>query len=290
MGTPGSASAAPDCDVAVIILTANEEANIGQALDSVSGWARQVFVLDSHSTDKTLEIAARYQCSIHQRVFDDFGKQRNYALESLPLQCEWVFFLDADEWLSDALKREIAGLVVSKPGENGFLVNRRFIWMRSWIKRGYYPSWILRLFRRGTARCEDRGVNEHILVDGRLGHLRNDLMHEDRKGIAAWIGRHNNYSTLEALELVKRVSAQSNNVDVRFWGTQAERKRWLRQKVWVRMPPLVRPFCYFFYRYVLTGGCLDGRAAFAYHFLQALWFPMLTDIKYLEAKWRDRGA
>ena len=192
-------------------------------------------------------------------------------------------FLDADEWLTDALKREISALIATSPVENGFYVNRRLLWMGRWIRRGYYPSWILRLFRSGKGCCEDRTVNEHLIVDGPTGRLRNDLMHEDHKGVSEWISKHNGYATLEALELFNSRSAPGHReIDARLFGTQAQLKRWLRHAVWNRLPPIVRPFFYFFYRFVLTGGFLDGQAAFAYHFLQALWYPMLIDVKYLE--------
>jgi len=271
--------------VAVVILTYNEEANIAQALASLAGWADEIHVVDSLSTDRTVEIARRYGAHVSQNKFVDFAKQRNYALEQLPVSSEWVFFLDADEWLPDTLKREISVLIASSPAENGFYIKRRLIWMGRWIRRGYYPTWILRLFRYGKARCEDRVVNEHLIVDGPTGSLRNDFIHEDNKGIADWIDKHNRYATAESQELFNTRSAPDYaEIDARPFGTQVQRKRWLRYKVWNRLPPLIRPFLYFFYRYILAGGFLDGREALAYHFLQGLWFPMLVDIKYLELK------
>jgi glycosyltransferase involved in cell wall biosynthesis len=271
--------------VALIILTYNEESNIAQALESVAGWANEIFILDSLSTDRTLEIARQYGCHIAQNKFENYAKQRNYALDHLPIRSEWVFFLDADEWLPDALKQEISTLIAMSPGENGFYISRRLIWMGRWIRRGYYPSWILRLFRYGKGRCEDRPINEHLIVDGPTGRLRNDFIHEDRKGVTDWIAKHNRYATRESQELFNNWSALGyQEIDARLFGTQAQRKRWLRYKVWNRLPPLIRPLFYFFYRYLLTGGFLDGKEAFVYHFLQGLWFPMLIDIKYLEMK------
>lgn len=271
--------------LAVVILTYNEEANIAQALDSVVRWADEIHIVDSLSTDRTVEIARQYGSHISQNTFVDFAKQRNHALEQLPIRSEWVFFLDADEWLPDALKQEIRALIASCPRENGFYIKRRLIWMGRWIRRGYYPSWILRLFRHGKARCEDRAVNEHLIVDGPTGRLRNDFIHEDRKGVTDWIAKHNRYATAESQELFSTRSAPNyREIDARLFSTQAQRKRWLRYKVWNRLPPLIRPFFYFFYRYILAGGFLDGREALAYHFLQGLWFPMLVDIKYLELK------
>lgn len=278
--------------VAVVILTYNEELNIGQALDSVTGWADEIFILDSFSTDKTLDIARQYKCHIAENRFENYARQRNFALDNFPITSEWVLFLDADEWLPDELKHEISALVASSPEENGFFIKWRLIWMGRWIRRGYYPTWILRLFRHGKGRCEDRAVNEHLIVEGKTGQLQHDFMHEDRRGVSDWIAKHNGYATREAIELFNsRDAAGYAEVDVNLFGTQAQRKRWLRYRIWNRMPPLLRPFFYFFYRYVLAGGFLDGKQAFIYHFLQALWYPLLIDVKYLEMKMqRSQGS
>ncbi len=267
----------------VVILTYNEEANIARSLDSVVGWAHQVFVLDSYSTDRTLEIAGHYPCEIVEHHFEDYARQRNFALEQLGIRSEWILFLDADEWLPAELKDEIASLIRSNPAENGFYINRRFRFMCKWIMRGYYPTWILRLFRLGKARCEQRTVNEHIIVEGKTGRLEHDFIHEDRKSMSEWIVKHNRYAQMEALELLKG-PYRRDEIDCRFFGAQSERKRWLRHKFWNHLPLFVRPFIFFFYRYILRGGFLDGKAAFIYHFFQALWFPMLIDVRLLEMR------
>ena len=269
--------------LAIVILTYNEETNLPQALKSVSGWANQIAILDSLSTDGTLEIARSFNCQIAQNKFENYAKQRNYALAHLPIDCEWVLFLDADEWLPDSLKEEISAVISASPNENGFYIKMRLIWHGQWIRHGYYPSWLLRLFRYGKGRCEDRTVNEHLIVDGPVGYLRNDFIHEDGKGVTEWIAKHNRYATMEAIELMNtRTAPAYREIDVNLFGTQSQRKRWLRYKIWNKMPPLVRPFFFFFHRYLLAGGFLDGREAFIYHFFQALWFPMLIDAKYLE--------
>src|SRR4030095_11651008 len=125
--------------LAVVILTYNEEANIAQALGSIVGWADEIHILDSLSTDRTGDIASQYGSHISQNKFVDYAKQRNYALEHLPIRSEWIMFLDADEWIPDALKEEIRALLASTPRENGFYLRWRLIWMGRWIRRGYYP-------------------------------------------------------------------------------------------------------------------------------------------------------
>lgn len=271
--------------LAVIILSFNEEKNIAQALDSVVGWANEIIVVDSFSTDRTVEIAASYGCQIYQNRFESFSKQRNFAIEMIPIKSEWIFFLDADEWIPRELKLEIDDRLTQNPTENGFFIKWRFIWMGKWIRRGYYPTWILRLFRKGAGRCEERKVNEHFIVDGAVDYLLNDMIHEDQKGVGEWISKHNRYATFEALDLLEAEKHQDTEYTrAKPFGTQAERKRWIRYSIWNRIPLFSRPFVYFIYRYVIRGGILDGRAAFIYHFLQAFWYPMLIDIKYLELK------
>lgn len=268
----------------VVILTYNEEANIAHGLDSIAGWANEIFILDSFSTDRTLEIGRQYGCKIAQNKFENYAKQRNYALDHLPVPCEWVLFLDADEWLTNELKDEIGRVITSNPIEDGFFLKWKLMWMGTWVRRGYYPTWILRLFRSGKARFDPRACNEHLVIDGRVGRLEAHFIHEDHKGISEWIAKHNRYATLETLELL---NAEESLLDspVHFWHTsQAERKRWIRYRVWNRMPPLLRPLIYFVYRSILCGGFLDGPRVLIYHFLQALWYPLLIDIKYLELR------
>ncbi len=269
---------------AVIILTYNEAVNLPQALESVAGWAGEVFVVDSFSTDETVSIAREYGCHVVQHRFEGYAEQRNWALENLPIRSEWVFFLDADEWLPQELKAEIAEVLAGDPRENGYYVKWRLIWMGKWIGHGYYPTWLLRLFRREKGRYELRSLNEHPIVEPPLGYLRNDFIHEDRRDLSHWIEKHNRYATKEAEELFRGHAA--GQIPVSFWGPQAERKRWLRYRVYNRLPPLLRPFLYFGYRYFLRGGFLDGKEAFIYHFLQGLWFNLLIDAKYLEMKRR----
>ncbi len=266
----------------MIVLTFNEQENLGQCLKSVCGWASEVFVVDSYSSDQTRSIALQYGCDFVQHKFEDYSKQRNWALDSLHIQSEWILFVDADEWLPDNLKYEIASTIQSFPMENGFLIKRRFLWMGKWIRYGYYPTWLLRLFRKGRARCEERGINEHIIADGAVGRLKYDLMHEDRKGITAWTCKHLDYSKREA-ELML-VSGPNGQLPERLFGTPAERIRWLRVRVYNQLPPLVRPLLLFVYRMILRGGLLDGPKAWIYHFLHALWVPLLIDCIYLETR------
>jgi glycosyltransferase involved in cell wall biosynthesis len=255
-------------DLSVIILTHNEQANLAQALDSVSGWAKQVFIVDSFSSDGTVEVATRYGCKIFQFRFEGFPEQRNRALRELPIETEWVLFLDADEWLPDELKAEITAKLREKPAANGFFLRRR-------------------LFRHGRAYCEDRSVNEHMVLEGAADFLREDFIHQDRKPVSEWIEKHNRYAVKEARELF-RAQSEPAKLAARFFGAQAERTRWLRERIYNRLPPIVRPFLFFGYRVIVCGGALDGWRAVLYHFLQAFWYPLLIDVNFLEESKQER--
>jgi glycosyltransferase involved in cell wall biosynthesis len=275
----------PGMELSVVILTYNEEVNIGVTLDSVIHWADHVLILDSESTDRTVEIAREKGAEVYFRKFDNYAAQRNFAIRELPLKTEWMLFLDADEQLTEELKKEIADMLRNPVSKNGFYMKRRVYFLDKWIRfGGYYPTWLLRLFRKDHA-VVDREMNEHVVVDGSVGFLKYDFIDNNRKGISDWIAKHNRYSTFEALELLKYKENREDKLS-RFWGSQAERKRWIRYRIWnPLMPPLIRPFIYFFYRYFLRLGFLDGIRGFIFHFLHGLWYILLIDIKYLEMKW-----
>ena len=270
-----------DVDLTVVILTYNEEVNLPYALENVKGFAREVLVLDSHSTDKTLEIAESYGARVNQRTFDNFSCQRKYALEQIFYNTNWVFILDADEILTSSLKNEILN-TIKNTKKDAFYIKRRFYWKGKWIKRGYYPTWLLRLGKVGYITCDERPINEHLICkSNNTGKLSNDFIDFNRKSLSDWIAKHNIYSDHESDELI----SSNNDQHYSFWGNQYERKRWIRYKIWNRMPVLIRPLFYFVYRYFLRLGFLDGKEALMYHFLHAFIYRVIIDFKFLEKKW-----
>lgn len=275
--------------VAVIILTRNEEENVPHALTSVAGWAAEVWVVDSHSTDRTVPLAQAQGARVVAHDFAGYPAQRNWALRSLPLGPEWVLFLDADEAVTPELRAELAAVLAAPPrGIAGFEVKRRFVFLGRWLRHGgYYPVWLLRVMRHRLARCEERGVDEHLLVDGPTARLHGDLLHEDRRPLERWIERHTRYARLKADDLVRSTSGEM----AARWGstTQAERTRWWDERVYRRAPMGLRALGYFLYRYVVRGGFLDGREGFIYHSLQAFWYRLLTDAMIVDAR-RRRAA
>jgi len=245
-------------NVDVIILTFNEEVNLPHSLRSVTGWARRVFVVDSGSTDRTKEIAAEFGAEFVHRPWLGYARQKNWAIENLDFESDWILILDADEAITPKLQREI-GDVVSKPietvPESGFYLNRLFYFFGKPIRHcGYFPSWNLRLFKRGHARYEDRSVHEHMIVEGSTGRLRELMLHEDRRGLEHFIAKHNRYSTLEAREILH--GPRENSVRAEQLERSLRLRRWLKYRVLPRLP--FAGVWRFLYMYLLRLGFLDG--------------------------------
>lgn len=271
--------------VSVVVLTRNEALNIEDCLRSVD-WAREIFVVDSLSEDRTVEIARAVGAQTFLHAFSGYADQRNWALENLPFRNEWVLMLDADERMTGALAREITqALQHGSDGCDGFYLRRRLIFLGRWLKHGgIYPTWILRLFKRDRVLFEERLVNEHAILSGQAGYLQSPFDHCDHRSVFDWIAKHNRYSDFEAREyLQEKLHVDfSSTIPARWRGSQTERKRWVKLKIWNRLPLFFRPFTFFFLNYVLRGGFLDRREGFIYHVLWSFWVRFLTDIKILE--------
>ena len=259
--------------VTVIIHTLNEEVNLPFTLSNVVGWANEIFVVDSQSTDRTVELARAFGVETVSRECsrESLVEQRNWALDNLPIKNEWVFILDADEMMPEELKSEVECLVgESAPGRDGYWCRFRTIFLGRWIKHAsMYPSWSLRLFRHKLVRYERREVNSHPLVDrGREGYLGHDLLHEDRRGFYHYVKRLNEFSTLEARAYRSALTRKDSHLlQGRLFGTPAERRRYLKS-VFVKLP--MRPAILFFYLYFIRRGFLDGRPGFDYCLYKAV--------------------
>ena len=267
--------------VSVIIPTRNEERNLRQTLSSVIHWADQVIVFDSFSDDRTVEIARELQAHVVQRRFNNFAEHKNWALDNLPLGNEWVLFLDADERVTGELSEEIGGLLHREDCCDGYYVARKNYFMGRWIRHaGMYPDWQLRLFRRHLGRYEERLVHEHVLLNGRVGYLKNPVEHIDFKGLERWFDRHNLYTSFEAIEILRlRQNLGGARIRSRFFFRGPERTRLIKELAY-RYAPCRSPLV-FFWMYVVRGGFLDGRMGFRYCLLKAF-VDYQTILKVLE--------
>ena len=269
-GPPGDGGTLP---VSVLVPTRNEERNLAACLASL-GFADERIVLDSHSEDRTLAIAAGAGARVVRRAFDTFSTHKNWALDNVDFAHDWVLVVDADERATPALAAEIRDIVRRHdPADPGapvaWYVPRRNVFQGKWIRHaGMYPDYQVRLLRRGRARYEDRVVHEQMVADGPIGFLRNHLVHEDRKGLERYFERHNHYSSLEAVEIHRMLRAGRRTAFAPdLFGSAPARRRALKNLAYRWLP--ARWLVLFVYMYVFRLGFLDGRIGFRYALIRA---------------------
>lgn len=275
-------------NIEVVFITKDEEKNLPYSLASVVDWADTVHVVDSGSTDATCEIARSWGANVVHQPWLGYAKQKNWALENLPLKSDWVFILDADEVILPDLRGELVR-IAAKPldatPEAGFYINRYFIFLGKRIRHcGYYPSWNLRFFKRGRARYEEREVHEHMVANGPLSYLKGHMEHNDRRGLEVYMAKHNKYSTLEAREIVKVMRGQGQAaLKPSLFGNALERRRWIKEVLYPKLP--AKWLFRFLYMYVVRLGFLDGVAGFRFSlFISA--YEMLIGLKIVE-QWQE---
>lgn len=265
----------------VVVLTHNESRNLTACLEAVAGWAADVFVVDSGSTDDTVAIARACGATVVEHPFETHARQWAWALEHLPLRTAWVLGLDADQRVLPALRESIDRLLESPSDVAGAFVNRRQIFRGRWIRHGgYYPKYLLKLFRRDRVRVDpDDLVDHHFEVDGPTVILEGDLVEDNlnEAAIAVWTAKHNRYAVLQARQEWRESTARTPVPFRALLGSPAERVQWFKQ-VWGRLPRLLRPVLYVSYRYIFRLGFLDGREGFIFHVLQGFWYRLLVDI------------
>jgi len=269
-----------DPGVTVIIPTRDEALHIERCIGSAAGLG-PVFVVDCGSSDGTREIAAAAGARVVTHAWEGHAAQKNWALDALPIETEWVLFLDADEYLPAATAAEIRA-AAQDATTSGCYLARRYIFLGRELRHAWwYPDYQLRLFRRGAGRWEERRVHEHAMVSGRSRELRGAIMHENLKGLSAFIERHNRYSSLEAEEIAEPGGARKPGA---FGGAWAERRRALKDTVWWRTP--LRPLVRFAWLYFGRRGFLDGRRGLLFCALIAM-YDLMIDAKLME---RSAGA
>jgi len=283
--------------VTVLLATRDEEANLGRTLATVAPWAGQVYVLDSESRDRTVEIAREQGAEIvplayeHGRIIPWIFQ---WGLDHLEIENDWILILEADQAVPEALRREIER-VVTDPAERraGFYLRRRQIFRGKPIRfGGYGGKRLLKLFRKGAGELDPVEQDTRVYVRGAVGTLRTPLEEWNRKEdeILFYLEKHLRYAEAFAREEHRRrTEALAFKGRARLFGTPDERILW-QKRIWYRMPLFVRPFLYFFWRYFVLLGFLDGGRGFLFHFLQAFWFRLVVDVRLAELRRQERSA
>jgi glycosyltransferase involved in cell wall biosynthesis len=255
--------------ISVLILTKNEERDLPGALESVA-WSDDVHVFDSHSTDATASIAEAFGATLHRRAFDDYAAHRNAALTSIAFKHPWVFLLDADERPTSGLSREMQQLALSAPEElSGFRLRRRDFLFGSWLKHAQISPFYIRLVRPERSRYT-RAINEVIEVTGPIGELSYPLDHYPfSKGLAHWIAKHNQYSSMEAELIYRQQGLQNPSIRTALRDPDFHTRRLHQKALFYRMPG--RPLIKWLYMMFVRGAILDGSAGLSYATLQSFY-------------------
>jgi glycosyltransferase involved in cell wall biosynthesis len=269
----------------VIILTRDEALHIGRCIAAVRGLAARIVVVDSGSTDATCALASAAGAEILHHPWRNYADQFNWALDNAGITTPWTMRLDADEVVTPDLAAKLT-TTLTDLGERGevcgLTVDRSMHFLGRKIRwGGLYPSQMLRLWRTGTGRLEDRWMDEHVLVNGAIRHVAGELADINLNSVTVWTAKHNHYATREAID---HLTAGRNRSPADQLSPQARRTRWMKDNIYARLPLGLRPLLYFFYRYILRLGFLDGWQGLAFHGLQGLWYRFLVDVKIAEIR------
>ena len=283
---PAPRSDASPLPITAVILTYNEEIHISRCLANVLQVAQRVIVVDSFSTDRTVEIALQFGAEIHQRKFENQANQLQWALNNCEFGTGWILRLDADEYLEPALIEEIRTKMHDLRSDvAGVNLKRKLIFRGRWIRfGGYYPTILLRLWRVGAADVSSTWMDEHTVL--KLGHsvtFSHDFCDHNLKDITAWTDKHNRYATRKMADFI----AMHYSIDSGHSIAAAPDRRWkhfLQHGVFRRCPLYLRSVLYFLYRYFLRLGFLDGGNGLVWHGLQGFWYHLLIDAKIAEAR------
>jgi len=282
--------------VAVIILTYNEALHLPRAIQHVSGFAQEIFVVDSFSTDETVELARERGAKVLFHPFQNQAKQFEWALENAPITADWVMRLDADEVVDADLADEIAEKLPGLPPEvTGVNLNRKTIFQGRFIRHGgRYPLMLLRIWRRGKAHVEDRWMDEHMyLTAGRSVNFCGGFSDNNLFDLTFFTEKHNKYASREALDVINQrlhLFDSPRAISRESTPRQAKVKRLLKEKIYNKLPFEISTVAYVIYRYIFQLGFLDGRQGFVYHVLQGFWYRFLVGAKLRELEAAVRGA
>jgi glycosyltransferase involved in cell wall biosynthesis len=279
----------------VVILTHNEEIHIERCIRSLLPIASKIFIVDSFSTDRTVEIAQSLGAVVEQRKWKNYAEQFQWGLDNCDTDSDWVMRMDADEYLELGLQHELSKILPNMAAETGGIyIRRKVFFYGKWIRHGgFYPHILLRIWRNGKGRIEQRWMDEHIVLppEAETIMVKEHLVDDNLKGITFWINKHNSYASREMVDLLNnKYSLLEKDESLKAVDDpQAKWKRLMKDKVYSRLPVGLRAAVYFFYRYFFRLGFLDGTKGFLWHFMQGFWYRLLVDIKIMEMEERCGG-
>lgn len=283
-------------DFSFVILTFNEEEHLPRLLESIKELNAETFILDSGSTDNTLNICSTYGIKTSFNPFENHPKQWDAALKAFEFHTPWLICLDADQMVTPELYHKLQHFQDSAHLDiDGIYFNRKNYFKGRWLRfGGYYPKYLLKMFRRGKGYSDlHENMDHRFVVPGKTvtwkkGHILEENLKENE--ISFWINKHNRYSDLLAHEEIERMNKlRIQTITPNLMGNPDERTAWLK-KLWWKLPRFIRPFFYFTYRMIFQLGILDGRRGILFHFLQGFWFRIIVDVKIEEIMKEKRNG
>ncbi len=270
-----------------IVLTYNEELHLQRCIDTLKGVCSDIVVVDSYSSDNTREIAITNGARFYQNKFTNHANQLNWGIDNGEIKTDWVLRIDADEYLSEELSMNIIKKLGSLDQNiHGIRVKRlMYFFDKPLRKGGMYPIWHTKIWRTGSAFCEQRWMDERMnLTQGETTTLEGDLIDYNLNNLTWWTQKHNGYATREAIDILDKIHnfTNSNLVQANLFGNVEERRRWFKQR-YLNLPLFFRPFLFWFVRYFIQGGFLEGKRGFIWNILQCGWYRFLVDAKIHEA-------
>ena len=268
--------------ICAIILTKNESVHLNRILSQISKLMDNILIVDSGSTDKTPEIAKKFKCDFLTNEWKNHATQFNFGVDYLKDKYDWILRVDADEYFEE--EGDLFNLINKIRNDkykkiNGISFYRRIHFLGSRIKYGgVFPISVVRLFRSGFGLCEDRWMDEHIVVSGEIIHEDLTIIDDNKMGFEFWLNKHIGYAKREAIEMLFIKYGLTNKNSKLKNNLPTSKKRNIKENYYSKLPLFLRPTLYFLYRYFVRIGFLDGRIGFLFHFFHAFWYRMVVDL------------
>ncbi len=277
-----------------VILTYNESLHIERCISSIKDACSRICIVDSYSTDSTCEIARSLGAEVFQNKWENnYARQMNWAFQNCGISTPWVLRMDADEYFLPELLAEVKSRLPQLSSNiGGIQLTRRVVFKGTWLRHGgFYPIHLLRIFRPEWGHCEQRLMDEHIVLSqGKVIQFKNDIVDENLNPIHWWVTKHNNYAIREATDIINRKyhlfdrENMSDSVTI----SQVSKKRFAKEMIYNNLPLGVRPTLYFIYRFCFQLGILDGPKGWLFHFMQGFWYRLLVDANVMEFEAANR--
>lgn len=271
-------------DITAIILTKNEEINITDCIKSIITVVKRVVVVDSFSTDRTVELAEKCGAEVYQHGFENYAKQYMYAIDVSKIDTVWTLRIDADERLTPDSEKELELLCNENMTTEVAGIILRF--KKNFLGKdlyhgGVYPWKKMNCYKTKYGTIENRSMDEHIVLSqGSVVEMKHDCLHYDFKNLEFFINKHNWYSSRETVDYFESLETMQSKKELDF-------KTWFKMNFYYKLPMGFRAHTYYIYRYYLRMGFLDGKEGKIYAFLQAYWYRYLVDAKIYESKKMD---